>query len=517
MKTAAILRSRTVQVSAATSMILAGLMLFLQWNASHESRDDGQSRWSAGNSTTPTSPSTPVPPEHPSPPVRCSVSGIVVHADGSRAGMSRVTLVPEGASEYANPGPRSVQTDESATFSFEDLPPCRFRITAAQDRISAQEDARIDLTRGMSLRDVVIVLREFYEASVQVLGQDGSPIPGIEVTIDDHRSLFTDVSGSVHFSVDSLDRPVIEVPEPETQNRKCLRSRVAKISRSSPRAILVLEDAGSVTGSVKSDSGEVLPDLEVTAYRDGELVSRTRTDPGGTFSALVPLSGAVELRVDLMDGFPIVPTLDGTTRFLGPGRVGDVRNGQAGIEMRLQEISCGLELKLRIEDPAGQGVPGARVHLKANTPESRLDFNEATSDADGRVTFPDLPDVPHRVDVVPADSRTLADCLPERRLNLRPGEVEIVVRLRQGRRVQGLVLLPDGQAAGHASVRLTGAWFPKSGLNADDAGLFEFLIDPAQPSHLRVEAEKRVNGRYLSGSAVVGEGSSVTVWLLREE
>lgn len=514
MKNVAILRSRLVQALAATSAILVGLLVLLHRSVTRESRQI-ESRLSTDDSRKSITPPRPESPDQPSPSVRRAVSGVVIHADGSRAGTSRVTLAPEDASQ--GPGARTLQTDSSATFCFEDLPPCRFRISAARDRVAAQQDVQVDLTRDVFVRDVVIVLREFYEASVQIVDQNGSPIAGIEVTVDDHLSLFTDVSGSVQFSVDSLDRPVVAVPETETWTRKCLRSRKAKISRNSPRAILVLDDAGFATGTVKSISGEVQPDVEVATCRDGEILSRTRTDSTGTFSALVPRSGAVELRVDLLDGFPIVPTLDGTTKLLGPGRVGDISDGQVGIDIRLPEISCGLELRLRIKDPAGQGVPGARVHLKANSSESRLDLNEESSDAEGRVTFKDLPGVPHRADVIPADGSEFADCLPERLLNLQPSDSEIVVHLRYGRRVHGLVLLPDGEAAGHAGIGLRGAWFPKSAFNADDIGRFDLLIDPSLTDPVIVEAESRMKGRYLRGTTVVGEGSSLTVWLLREE
>ena len=61
-------------------------------------------------------------------------------------------------------------------------------------------------------------------------------------------------------------------------------------------------------------------------------------------------------------------------------------------------IPRGMPLEVRVHDPRGYGIPDARIRIQA-TDRLRLTQFDATSDADGRVTFPYLTPGVWQIDV----------------------------------------------------------------------------------------------------------------------
>ncbi|MCB9879906.1 MAG: carboxypeptidase regulatory-like domain-containing protein [Planctomycetes bacterium] len=160
--------------------------------------------------------------------------------------------------------------------------------------------------------------------------------------------------------------------------------------------VLSVSCGGPYTLLLRDQDGNPYPQLDVRIAPIGEPLGRPRLDAtSDSYGSAIfdsVLGGDYQVMV-LQNGQP-----------LGEVQTITVQTGVRLYQNRIQgqgqtlTIPRGMPLEVRVHDPRGYGIPDARIRIQA-TDRLRLTQFDATSDADGRVTFPYLTPGVWQIDV----------------------------------------------------------------------------------------------------------------------
>ena len=281
----------------------------------------------------------------------------------------------------------------------------------------------------------------------------------------------------------------------------CPWSGTCQVTADAPASVAITFARGNtLRGTLRDADGKVFGDVLIGA-RQGELDWDEVIDPDGTFEIAGLPDGEIDVKVDA-EG-------KGTAQ----ARVTMVPGAVTTCDLTLD---CGMVVKGRVRDEAGQPVPDASVSWQAppNTHGYTL------TDQDGAFTIVNAPEVKVTVFV---DGEAIVRAY-FRDVDLRAGELDFRAQRRAPKTVYiaGLVLDPDGRPA------VARAWGSGGGSgsilekNTDAAGYFE--IGPVSPGdwHLNVESrsfprvsfERRAveaNTRWDVGTVRLAQGGDVCV------
>lgn len=277
---------------------------------------------------------------------------------------------------------------------------------------------------------------------------------------------------------------------------------------------LVLADAALATGVVLTPRG--LPtSLLLHTVRDHAILASTTSDGDGHFEASVPLDGTASLVIDVGGGALAIREEEETEFTRVTGRLDGVRAGDRDLRLRLVAVPRDRALSVRVESPAGKPVAGARVELIEDAGSLAVE----ETDAVGVAHFEKLYDTLLLVDVTrPADDPAAADWLTGRVHRVTPAGQEVVVRLREGVRLRGVILLPDGEPCigAHVCPTIKRADCPLTTVGED--GAFGFLLDPDDQDRLDFQAWAEIRSVKYSGGLrrVDPRAGSVTIRLIRD-
>lgn len=120
---------------------------------------------------------------------------------------------------------------------------------------------------------------------------------------------------------------------------------------------------------------------------------------------------------------------------------------------RVRALPRDQRLSVRVIDLDGQPVPGAAVHLGA----VGLDLREATTDAEGRASFDELPSIELDLRLHPAQwgrVRLAPHLIPPARRRAQPNGQELVLAFRRGVPLRGRALDSEGRGVAGAVVQI---------------------------------------------------------------
>jgi len=374
----------------------------------------------------------------------------------------------------------------------------RFDGLAAEDYAldASTEPGFTDLRGGISLpqtgqhHDLVVTLMETRHVTVTVVDTTGAPVAGATLlffTGDRRNTNFpstTDENGMARESVyGNPDQLSVDVwHEPPGNGHVFLHPQRVKLSPRQDSVRLVLEECGVATGVV---SFEGLPmhwsQARVVIVRDGREIARTTADPEGRFVAPVPIQGSVTLKVDFSE--VVDAHMDAPGEWV-EARVDGVRAGDHDLVLAVRTHP--RDRKLRVRAVAPDGTAAARAVIRVRQCETGC-WAACYADAAGIAEFDHLPasEVAVRIHSWEVDGAA-SEWLPADEIRLLPDGQEIVIRLRQGTRLLGTVLRPDGQPCPVA--RVTASRGGESVIHVDAGGRFSLLIDPDDPTPLDLEA-----------------------------
>ena len=456
------------------------------------------------------------------------VRGRIVDPEGRAVAGASVTCSSRGD---AGRGSRRMDADADGAFDLAGLPAGEATVRAvAEGYVSAEQ--RPGVIRDGDVGEVVIALSRGLSVAGRVLGSDGAPAAGAEVSLHaiDGRGFGARVDRADddgRFAIHGLRasdgpfRALASLPEPsdgaavgtdERSTRSAARRprRVGYVDGVRPGTVdveIALLRAEALAGRVVDDRGEALPRFSVTARHAGALgtersrealVRETFLSPDGRFV----LDGLHEGRWDV--------------RAAAPGY-------RAPIEQRIDVPASGtLELRLVrsarvrgvVVDARGQPVAGAKVVLSSTPGDAALqpDSDSATSDAKGRFALEAAPGAIS----VRANAQGLSPSSPFE-LALAAGDTrsDLVLRVPDGGRIAGHVLDGEGNPADGWEVVLTDERGRSAGFertNADGS----FLSEPLSPGAYAVVLGRQEGRRSVGRSrvdAVVGENETVEVRL----
>ena len=346
-----------------------------------------------------------------------------------------------GAPYPDGPVLQSVQTERDGTFAIPAVSGTWLRVLAR-----APGRARAAVLVASTGASVVLVLPPAGTLAVEVVDEEGRPVPGAQVDVQVETTFTTAIA-------DAAGRAVFEDAAPGA-----LRVRASAAGHGPAAAGPFLVGAGATTtalvrlpalvriaGIVRDATGRALPDAEVHLARPGESV-RLDVDAQGRFGPVA--GGGRGERVFL------AAAAEGYAPVLEPVILRAV--GDQAVVLVLEPAT---PWKGRVVDARGAPVPGATVGY---TPDGASDGAQGqavsvASDDTGRFTLP-----PPRT---PAPGRRVV--LSARKgdgvaaVALRPGMLQpepLILTLRTGTVVSGRAVDAAGRGVAGAIVRLAPSW-----------------------------------------------------------
>ena len=437
------------------------------------------------------------------------VSGRVLHAD--RSGAENCGLVLVGIQGQVKVVFHAGSGREGA-FQFEQVPPGRYQLSTAGH--TASVDFEVD--PETDVRDLELTLPSSQSILATVVDARGAALAGVRVGIayDGRESSgATDERGTVRFT--SLDpMPIVLVLEAPPGARRYLLPPWIQLDEGKREVRFVLEDAGLATGVVLTPRG-FPSENRVHTVKGDAILGSTDSDKNGRFEACVPLEGTASLVIDGGNGWIEILEEGSDESIRVTGRLDGVRAGDRNLELRLAAVPKDRKFRVRVESPAGKPVSGAQVELIEDPGLSAFEVTDAL----GVAAFENLYEATMLVKVMrPAQDPAAADWLTAQEYRVTPAGQEIVVKMREGIRLRGVVLLPDGEPCPGATVCPTIRRADCPPVEAGEDGGFEFLIDPDDPDPLELVAWAELGGeKYLALTGRVDPRAGLVTIRLRKK
>ncbi|MEK7468804.1 MAG: carboxypeptidase-like regulatory domain-containing protein [Planctomycetota bacterium] len=461
----------------------------------------------------------------PAPAGKLFIAGRVLNHDGTAAAgcLVQVRSTRSVADIFMN----GVETGSDGAFRFDGLP-ASTGILSAGDALrfpASVVTLPFDLSDGRSRDGLELRLPQARIITVTVVDARGAAVAGAQVVVSSERANDDPKQGCVptnELGVARLtsygDFPVVEVVETPAFGRRYVLPMQTQLYPDDGNDVrFVLEDAGIASGVVLTPRGRPFKGGVVATLRGKDTVSTAKTDAEGRFEATVPEGETVTLAIDFGEKAPALQEAEDTWPVRVTGSLPGVSAGARDLVLQLQVQPLDRTLRVKVESPTGGPVAAAAVRL----------YEVYESPASARVTdqlgvaaFTGLPPVKLLVEVSPPDDDPAAiDWVKGLVRNVEPQGQELVVRLRAGFRIAGVVLKPDGEPCAGASV-CTLIKRPDSGIVVVGAdGRFSLLFDSEDVDRLDLVAWGEVDGEKLSAELRVRDRSvqNVTVRLEAEK
>jgi hypothetical protein len=407
-----------------------------------------------------------------------AIGGTVADSDGSPRPDCLVRLRNVGG-ERSLPLAFAVRTDGRARFLFPDLGPGRWR-AETEDGAAAE----VDLAAGQRVLDLVLRPPEGGALAVRVVDDAGAPVPAARVSVLDAELRVlgngeADPEGRARFS--GLPEGELSLSAwPPWSRRGYLPATSDPVVADGREVVVTMERAPLLAGVVLDPAGNRLTGIQVVVLSsaDGTALLGDVTNASGHFEIPVPAGSVVDV---IVTGQRMAPSGD-VERLPYVARVGNVRLPSEPLTIRTEEIALDRELVVRVLDPGGGPFADARVTVVSDAGQMGGIRGETET-----VRFTQLPDREVEVRAIPYGSAFLA---PEP-VRVVPAGQEIVVHLRRGVPITGIVRRADGEPAPGASVTVTADGRALAGAIADDEGRFAVPGPEGKPVRLRARAESR--------------------------
>jgi RNA polymerase sigma factor (sigma-70 family) len=416
-------------------------------------------------------------------------TGVIVDADGKPLAWTSVNVlrvdVPTGRSVGT-----SAITDADGRFTAAGLESGRYRVGVSWP--TRPEDPEIEAgARDVRLVAVPAPKPQFIEGTI--LGPDGKRVSSAELTLwvtHDGGGSFGSAQGAAaegQFRIQPSVRPVpdhftLVVADAKDESGKAIDAAPAVVEATCGTPIDIRLEAGhSITGHVFDDEGKPVEGAAVSASPRSSPITLSYFQ--AEWSVKTDAQGAFRVRA-----LPAGEIVVGVTA-VGEWSSGTHETVAADREDVVLRVTRGVSLSGRVVGPDDEPVPGYGVSTEAGDPHAP--DRGVVTDGGGRFTLAGLPrDVPFalRVDLPP--NRTGESWLPRVIRGVRPSSEVLVVHLRRGVFVEGVVEGPDGArvsdgevvaehaASGHVATRYARTRFdPTTG---------KFRLGPLEPGPFRI-------------------------------
>ncbi|MDA8016718.1 MAG: carboxypeptidase regulatory-like domain-containing protein, partial [Thermoanaerobaculia bacterium] len=314
-----------------------------------------------------------------------SISGVVWLEDGETPAVGATVKLRGGAfNDY------DLETDEEGRFTFELVPPGRYRVTAVLDQgvLFREERVYAEMRRHGAEMDIEIRLQAQGRVEGSVVDADGAFVPGAVVELRERgypwRRIVHNADADGQYSFDNIFEGEVTLRAKAPELGGLAGHECAEISFEGElvNVEIQLEGTGDLRGQViHPGTGAGVPNARVALYRDGgPFIDSTNTDSDGFFEIRAIKLRSYHLRV-----------FDPST-----GRRG--RSGTFAIDQHGQEVEQDVVLEVRgvvqghLYDPdaGNQGVPGATLQLHSRG--IRWFKTYSSTGIDGEYSFEGIPE-----------------------------------------------------------------------------------------------------------------------------
>ncbi len=421
------------------------------------------------------------------------IEGVVVDEAGEPVADHPVVLrstgnLPAGAWMVTDVARR---TDDLGRFRFADRAPGTYRLAAegSGDRVAA--GIEVSVPHDADVTGLVLPLPAGVEVPVRVESTAGGPVPGALLTLSggDHGTrVLADGAGRARLRLLPGETVRAHVMDPSSTPRLVAAAPAGTpVAAGGGEVRLLLRPAAMVRGTVLSSGG-------ASSARTWVGCRDPRTD--GTWGAWTGSDGRFELLAP--EGVPLEAWARSGS-FVRTA-VSVVVAPADAVLLVVPEVGD-RTLRIRVEDPEGRPVRGARLAA----PATRAGGAPAT-DRSGAVTLARLGPAPLTLSVL-YTSALPAGLVPGDPVTVLPDGSTVVLRLVRGMPVAGEVHGTDGRPAAGATVSLATAEGHRLDAAADGEGRFLLWIGPADRVLHAIARGRTPEGRPASRSL---EGAAAT-------
>ncbi len=269
---------------------------------------------------------------------------------------------------------------------------------------------------------------------------------------------------------------------------------VTVVAGGTTKGIQVVAERCAIAGTVRDPDGRPVAGAKV-ALNPGGMGVEAVSDARGRYEATWDVSrGGYE-------SFGLLARH--TDRHLAAGRIIDASSTNFDLNL-LPSVT----IIAKLQDPGGKPVTNASANFAFHEGEKAGYLGEGTSDAEGRIEFPEMPvEERYSINLCPTGYGCVNQYL---QLRSRHGiwiEFPIVLR-PANQKLAGQVLGPDGKPIGGASVFFGGEGQANGNTVSDDAGHFSF--DYASEGALWVSSGIQMNG-YRDSGKIRAQGGDTNV------
>lgn len=296
-----------------------------------------------------------------------------------------------------------------------------------------------------------------------------------------------------------------------------LQAQVNEVRPTGQEIRVVLQRVALLSGSVVDPSGTMIPDLGIEAVSASGKRHQGICDAQGEFA--LPVAGGQNYilrltgksRTDLGNasrrGPVMLPIANDPSRWRG--EIIGIAAPSSSIVLRAVEIDAHGAIDVRVEDPDGRPVEGARVLMTVGSSPTMLETN-----AHGLARFEKLTDEEVRFRASPpaAKSKLLSYSVM---VTARPGKETVVLKLRVLEKLAGSVIDPDGLPAKDVFLTLYVDDVPTAGAESDAEGNFTFDAPRGTKYHITAQRQKAGEAALQGESAPFATGSTPISIVLR--
>lgn len=399
------------------------------------------------------------------------IEGRLAKRDGTPVTTGRINVMPLGGGG----GLSLLEPDADGRFVAERVPPGRVRVTWLKGEGGRLESAQ---TREVEVADGQTATVELLSAEIRVSGRvtrGGQPVPGIRVQLSGQQSMrlmfVTDgrgrgaAGGAAEPGVTREDgsyETTVDQPGParvslmSQDGRTTYPGREVQVPDVEAHVLDLTLPGAIVRGSVVDPEGRPLEAQLIASQKDSRVGpgASARTGPDGRFElGLEPGDWSLTARAQGYSAAPLPLSVS-----------------ESGLDDVRLVLSPGRALRARVVDANGRGVAGANVGVHAPGVLQPI----VESGPEGRFEIASVPDA----ELTLWASTALGSFAL--RTSVRPGDEEIVLRLRPGARLRVRVVGEDGAPVASAFVapRFAGGPMvqPTQATTTDSSGVMELRV-----------------------------------------
>ena len=386
-------------------------------------------------------------------------------------------------------------TDDLGRARFPDLGPGDYVVDVAEPE---QNHLRRTVAIGASDPPPVVVSFESdYALRVRVVDEAGVFVPGFyaQVEFDGAPAQGRDVGADgAEFASKAVPRRVTSFGRTREARESFLPPKPVVVPRGRGEVTVVVRRAAQISGKVLDPSGAPLAGASVCARRGVTDLWAAASKEDGTFVIALPADVTVDVTFEgvypprAADAPPLVASALGVTP------------GTTGLVLATREDPRDRTLRVRVVDPTGAPVVGAKVYA---LPAGARQFEIGETDASGVAVIEKLCATTTFVHLdmgVRGEYAWTKRWARARGTSVLPAGQEITLRLLEATHLRGKVLDAEGKPAPGAYVDALSTGFAANGKSGDD-GTFDLLVPVDETEGFRLLA------RLFDGRKQLGEST----------